>query len=371
MKRNHAIDSIRGLLLIFMAINHFIWITGGRSAIQLFTLQPLGQVGAAEGFVFISGLMVGLIYCRPAATNVTSKLIQRAKQLYGYHIGALILIIVVAISISTLWPVYPAFFQTMFPFLFRQPELATPLTLLLIHKPAYFDILPMYIVFMLCAPIALHLLNRGKILWVIAISTIIWLSSSWVDLSTQIAQVAPITPINTGYFNWLAWQLPFMIGLSIGYCHHHLSINWFKYRLILLLAVVAAVFIFLAHHNVFVQQFGLHQGTLYTLGNKPTLGWLRVFNLALLIYLLNYLIMHHPRLLTFRPLAMLGRHSLQVFSWHYVVIFTLAPFAFKYASTGPAYNLMLAMIVGLLFIPSFIIEKKKTVNDSPLTGMTK
>ncbi|GAL08888.1 OpgC protein [Photobacterium aphoticum] len=42
-----------------MTFNHLIWISGGSTWLQRFTLQPFGQFGAAEGFVFISGLLAG------------------------------------------------------------------------------------------------------------------------------------------------------------------------------------------------------------------------------------------------------------------------------------------------------------------------
>ncbi|MGF1697269.1 OpgC domain-containing protein [Vibrio lamellibrachiae] len=361
MKRNHAIDSVRGLLLLCMAINHYIWITGGWSVVQRLTLQPFGQVGAAEGFIFISGLMVGLIYCRPSAAQVTRSLFTRVKQLYSYHVASLILIIMLSFSLSYLWSIDPSFIHSMFPFLTRQPELATPLILLMIHKPAYFDILPMYIAFMLLAPLVITLLYRGKVVLIIAISLAMWLSSSWVDASFWAAQVAPLTPINTGYFSWLAWQLPFVIGIGLGYSHHHLSIQWFKYKSALIVTAIIATFIFLTHHNVFAQAFGIHQGTLYQLANKPTLGWLRVLNLAMLIYLISYVIHHKPHYLTFRPLALLGRHSLPVFAWHYVVIFTLAPLSRLFIQSATHYNLMLVAVALLLFIPPLIREKHLTI----------
>ncbi|WGV98596.1 OpgC domain-containing protein [Vibrio sp. YMD68] len=357
MKRNHAIASIRGLLLICMALNHFIWMTGGRSVIQVLTLQPLGQVGAAEGFIFISGLMVGLIYCRPSATQITRKIFTRVKQLYYYHIGALALIVGIILMVSYGGVGYPSFFQSMFPFLFRQPELATAMTLALIHKPAYFDILPMYIAFMLCTPMVIHSLNKGKIIGVITVSLVIWLSSSWVNLSQGLSELAPITPINTGYFSWLAWQLPFVMGVCLGYSHHHVSIAWFQYKRVVVAAFIIAFVLFLAHHNVFYPSLGIHQGTLYQYADKPTLGWLRVLNMSLLIYLFSYLIQRWPNGVVIRPFALLGRHSLQVFTWHYVVIFTLTPFCTQFVKNNGLYHSMLIVVVLLLFLPPLMREK--------------
>ena len=96
MKRIAALDSIRGLLLLLMTINHLIWISGGYSLIQTVTLQPLGQFGAAECFVFISGLLAGAIYSRESLTNIQTitKAWHRAFGIYRYHIGCLFIVFI-------------------------------------------------------------------------------------------------------------------------------------------------------------------------------------------------------------------------------------------------------------------------------------
>ncbi|PSV14038.1 DUF1624 domain-containing protein [Photobacterium kishitanii] len=106
MKRIAALDSIRGLLLLLMTINHLIWVSGGYSIIQNVTLQPLGQFGAAECFVFISGLLAGVIYSRDSLTNqqVTTKAFHRAFSIYRYHVSCLLVVFVWFFIASQLLP---------------------------------------------------------------------------------------------------------------------------------------------------------------------------------------------------------------------------------------------------------------------------
>ncbi|USH04743.1 OpgC domain-containing protein [Grimontia kaedaensis] len=96
MKRIPALDSLRGLLLVLMAINHLIWLSGCRSLLQYFTLQPLGQFGAAEGFVMISCLLAGAVYSRAELLEreATNKVLRRAFTIYKYHMVSLLLVMV-------------------------------------------------------------------------------------------------------------------------------------------------------------------------------------------------------------------------------------------------------------------------------------
>jgi hypothetical protein len=59
LERRPELDALRGLFLVWMTLTHLPY------ALQrLYTNQPIGFVSAAEGFVFISALLVGRIYMR-------------------------------------------------------------------------------------------------------------------------------------------------------------------------------------------------------------------------------------------------------------------------------------------------------------------
>lgn len=366
MQRNHSIDAIRGTLLLIMSINHFVWITVGWSDIQYFTLQPFGQVGAAEGFIFISGLMVGLIYSSYSTEVVRQKLFSRAKQLYCYHMLAIIGLIAIGSLFIYFVPSTNTFYDNVFPGLMENKLLAVAASSTLIHKPAYFDILPMYVGFLLLAPFVLSQLRKGRIIWVMAISLVIWQTSRFIDLSTILTPHFPDSELNTGYFSWLAWQLLFVVGVCLGYCAKHRPIDWFKYRSVTIFIAIVALIILLLNRNVLAEH-GIHYGTLYELADKPLIGWLRALNLMLLVYLFAWLINRRPNALAFKPLALIGRHSLQVFTWHYVVIFTLAPAALGYFSFQPSLNVCLVIVAASLFIPPLVRERQQKTKSLNLT----
>lgn len=360
MQRNHSIDAIRGALLLIMSINHFVWVTFGWANIQYYTLQPLGQVGAAEGFIFISGLMVGLIYSSNDDAN-NRKLFHRAKKLYLYHIAALIIVLIIAmIYAATIAPASRYFYQ-MFPWLMESKLPALTLSTTLIHKPAYFDILPMYVAFLLATPLILQQLRRGHITKVMLVSLALWLVSGKMDLAELLSPYFAKGTLSTGFFSWLAWQLLFVLGLCLGHLSRHNSIDWFKYKSVTWICLALALVLFALHRNVFAQ-YGIHQGTLSLYADKAHLGWLRLFNFFLLVYLFSYLIHLWPNIFAFKPLALLGKYSLHVFTFHYIVIFALAPVALGHLGFKPNFSACLVVVTILLFIPPLIKERKKQLN---------
>ena len=63
-QRDLRLDTLRGLLLVLITINHFgSWSPEAWWITQL-TWQPLGYVSAAEGFVFLSGFIFATVYLR-------------------------------------------------------------------------------------------------------------------------------------------------------------------------------------------------------------------------------------------------------------------------------------------------------------------
>ncbi|KHT42512.1 OpgC domain-containing protein [Vibrio sinaloensis] len=366
MSRNHSIDTIRGTLLLTMSINHFIWITVGWANIQYITSQPFGPVSAAEGFILISGLMVGLIYSVYDRQVTRQKLFRRAKQLYFYHMAAIAGLLTIASLQIALEPSIQTFYNKIFPGLIENKLLAVAASATLIHKPAYFDILPMYIVFLLLAPLVLSQLQNGRSTQVLIVSVLLWLSSRVINLSEWLTPYFPDSELNTGYFSLLAWQLIFVIGITLGYYAKHQPINWFKYRSVTVAVAIIATIIFFLHRNV-LAEYGIHYGTLYELADKPLIGWLRAFNLMLLVYLFSWLLHCKPNALAFKPLALLGRYSLHVFTWHYVVIFALAPFALGHFSFQPNFNLCLVAVALLLFVPPLIKQRQQQLNTLSLT----
>lgn len=82
MKRENALDALRGLFLVVMAFNH----DGG--PLSRFTHEPIGFVSAAEGFLFLSGLATGWTYAAPAGLSSSSparRAFRKAGRIYLHH----------------------------------------------------------------------------------------------------------------------------------------------------------------------------------------------------------------------------------------------------------------------------------------------
>src|SRR5690606_35972587 len=67
MKRFDIIDGMRGYFLVFMLINHLIF-AGGYWLVKV-NHNQLAFVEDAQGFVFLSGLLIGMVYARKMIKN--------------------------------------------------------------------------------------------------------------------------------------------------------------------------------------------------------------------------------------------------------------------------------------------------------------
>src|SRR5581483_6684333 len=98
MTRRNELDSMRGILLVLMALTHM------PMDLTRFANQPLGFVSAAEGFVFLSAFLVGSIYTPLALQRgmdyVRTRIWKRTRRLYGYHLGLLLFAFTVVAGIA-------------------------------------------------------------------------------------------------------------------------------------------------------------------------------------------------------------------------------------------------------------------------------
>src|SRR5690606_1716359 len=62
LKRFEIIDGMRGYFLVFMLVNHLIFV-GGYWMVEV-NHRQFAFVEDAQGFVFLSGLLIGMVYAR-------------------------------------------------------------------------------------------------------------------------------------------------------------------------------------------------------------------------------------------------------------------------------------------------------------------
>ena len=82
-RRMPELDALRGLFLVWMTFTHM------PTRFSDFVNQPVGFVSSAEGFVFLSAMLVGTVYLREAMEDVSGvivKLWRRTLKIYGYHL---------------------------------------------------------------------------------------------------------------------------------------------------------------------------------------------------------------------------------------------------------------------------------------------
>ena len=175
MTRRWEFDALRGLMLVLMTLTHL------PTRISDPAGQPFGWVSAAEGFVFLSAFMVGMIYSDVALKRGIGAMWRafeaRALTVYLCQIGLLALLFTVIASIGVKGH-QPAI-TDMVTFLLEAPGLALPASLVLLYNPPLLDILPMYVLFMLASPwVMLQGLRRGWLGLMIG-STLLWAAAQF------------------------------------------------------------------------------------------------------------------------------------------------------------------------------------------------
>ena len=335
--RDPRFDTLRGLLLVCMTINHL------PTELRRITDQSVGVFSAAEGFVFLSGLMAGLVYTRRFRTGGPGGLwraaLGRAKTIYAWHvasfIGALACVLLTEHALGYCSPNAPRLF-------FEHPIASLGLGAALLYQPGLLDLLPMYCVFVLFLPAMIGGLESGRRWLVLSASALLWLAGQWAP-----AAGLHTYPLNTGSFNLLAWQFLFVAGLAVGHARASglpqlaRPSRW---------AVTCA-------SCVAVYGFGVRQAhwpslwpdpVFGVLLNKPALGLLRMADFGCVAYLVAIAGARFPRLLAARPLELLGRNSLAVVATQSVAIMALLQLPALFAT--PASRTLVAIgMVGALF----------------------
>ncbi|MCF8481482.1 MAG: OpgC domain-containing protein [Rhodospirillum sp.] len=385
--RFEILDGFRGYFLIFMVVTHFQYMDG--SIIGHMTHGSLGYVQDAQGFVFLSGLIVGLHHARGYLTGrarrTDGKLLARAWLLYRYSLGLLAFLFLLPL----LFPPLQGGWERFYADFFQDPTLIGATALTLLYQPTYMDILPQYMLYLVISPLLLRLVLNGRAAWVIGGSLLVWLPT---QLGVHVPAIAGLeslgqnlfgpTFITRAGFNPLGWQLLYVSGLVIGATlakDPDRLWSWFPAgggAALVAAGVLLAYFL--------VMRLGQTLSLLpldivhsfQVLDNRTTLSIVYPINFAALAYAMTWTLLwggQSPR----RPVRalerslrwifthpfprLLGRHSLGVYTFHLVLVFTM--YALETA-VGPFSELGKTLItlsgITLLLIPSFLAESART-----------
>ncbi|HDC4490606.1 TPA: OpgC domain-containing protein [Enterobacter asburiae] len=340
--RDLRIDFMRGIALVMMVVAH----TEVMSVFNIFSWERFGLTTGAEGFVILSGFMLGMLnrarLQKVVLLTVSWGLYLRAWKIYRVNIIIIVSFILLAyiphINLFevthftdrfsgeswSLYPVTPQIKETWFNII-----------LYLQIGPHQTQILGLYIFLLLFSPLFLGMLQKGNVWWLLGASLLVY--GLWQRWPLR------LTPSEFEFaFPLLAWQFIFVLGMASG---------WYKAELIsfartpagkavvVALVIVALILGFIAqnHTNPFMPPALLMHvippdsfNTFYhTWAAKNGLGPVRVLNdiaLIVTVYLvLTYCWTPLNRLLGWF-LIPLGQHSLYTFILHVYVVLLVSQF---------------------------------------------
>lgn len=352
--RIQTIDFFRGLFLVIMMIDHNL-LFGFQSIgfLLKYTFEPLGFVSAAEGFVFISGLMYGFVYGKTwilNPENFSKKNRQRIIELYRKHVilFSFICLLFLIPNFNSIWNLE---WQGKLSLWKSNPAEAWGLGVLFLYQTSFVDVLPLYIFLISYSGIILPLLAKGYTKTTVSLSFVGWIMGHFFlqeKIGTHFGLVL-------GWFEFLSWQFLFVSAMTIG-------LRWYQGKIIPLRTSffyfsLALVLLFLASRH------GLSHGNELAV-NVRNLGIIRLINFAALGYLFYYLASLYKNLFNFEPLAILGRSSLDVFTFHVFVVYLLGA-ADQFVKEIPLFWQILALLFALssLYLPVLWkrVRSQKTV----------
>lgn len=229
--RDLTLDLLRGYFLFVIIIDH---LQSFPSIFEIFTAQGGLWVTAAEGFFFVSGLLVGRLRLAEAKKSFSlarRKLLKRAWQLY------------LASILLTL------FFTIAGYFFHYTPQI----TLGISHDPIWLmaikiltlqysyglaDMLPLYTIYLLFSIPALWLVLRGRA-WVVGlISLSVWTIGFMMPEPVRLSKL---------FFSDISWQVLFFSGFLVGCYFDQIKLRWCavalraQRRIVLSLGIVLAI----------------------------------------------------------------------------------------------------------------------------------
>jgi hypothetical protein len=217
-KRDVRIDWLRGLAMTCVIVNH----SKLSSLLSWFSYERLWVVTAAEVFVVLSGVVLGMVYGRRLARDgwraVVRGLGRRALLLYGAFVGVTVSVLALAAMGVDVGFLVPTDGETAEWFLAPNTMTTSAWRDVLSMRagPWPFEIIGLYVWLVAAAIPCLLILRRAGWRVVLAAS---WALYLW-------HRVEPHALTSSGFemaFPLLAWQLLFVHGIVIGYQRNHIS----------------------------------------------------------------------------------------------------------------------------------------------------
>jgi enterochelin esterase-like enzyme len=225
--RDLRIDLLRGYFVVAMIVDH----VRGESPLYLLTGGNRFFTSAAEGFIFTSGLVAGLVYARLIARDGMQRsfirLLTRAATLYLLTVGVTLLLLPLSEILYLPWAQGVDLTQ----------YLTVLVSILTLHRTYYLiDVMLLYTVLFALVPTVLVLLQEGKGLVVLGLSWGIW---ALYQVCPECAAM-PWAIAGNYLFEFSAWQVLFFTGLVLGFHRNQLpALTGRSARLALVIAALA------------------------------------------------------------------------------------------------------------------------------------
>ncbi|MCP1116829.1 OpgC domain-containing protein [Robbsia andropogonis] len=211
--RSVPVDFYRGLAMLMIVVDHI-----GGSILSRVTMHRFAYPDAAEAFVFLCGFALTGAWCgwrERAPETAQGKLLRRIWPIYrGFLICA-----VAMMSTTLILRVFDVSAPNL-PFTAVDRLLSSPFSFLLDvatlrEQPYLSSVLPMYLIFVACAPVLLPCAMRrplptlaaSLVVWWLAPSALVWLPGVGGAMGSAV-ESARVWP-----FNPFAWQLMFVLGV--------------------------------------------------------------------------------------------------------------------------------------------------------------
>jgi hypothetical protein len=276
-RRIPEIDFWRGFALVVILVDHIPW-----NGLDYLTPQNFGFSDAAEAFVFLSGASVSLAYAstlqKAGFRRVVERCATRAGKLYLVQIAIVACSVAIPLAAAAMvGDQNVALWQGASRFV-ASPVSALVGVLTLTYQPNLSNVLALYVVLMLWAPVVIFLASRSSALALTA------------SMAVYLAGRGRLGVEGDGwYFNPFAWQLVFALGIIC-------ALRWRNglprpQRPLVMLALA----IILGGAILSIKAMGFRAAALAHLDlDKHNLGLVRVAHFVALAYVLSILASVQP-----------------------------------------------------------------------------
>lgn len=206
--RVQAIDFFRGLVLLFIVVDHM-----PGNPLGLVTMRHWSLADATEAFVFISGFTAAMVQLRLIAREgrraAALRLVRRSARLHLAFVATALALCAMIVAAAALDLEQQAVWTGFGEALVAEPVPFTLGLATMVVQPGLVNVLPLYVLLMLAAPLIIWGLEELP-LSTLAASLALW----WVAPSLN-ALLPSDRP--EGYlFNPFAWQAIFVLGALFG-----------------------------------------------------------------------------------------------------------------------------------------------------------